>query len=366
MGWNPITFTNNALNMQQEFKAEMPGFVAQKNAELGLNKLPGVGRLTGPTASSASADPQANQAMGVAKSESSFRADLQHKYQIHVASVTSNVENPVVSVTGFLPEDISVDISSDYTPAFGEGLFDPNAGLVQKAVRLSGFSGISQEMSVKIWESTQGINLSVPITFIAGEIIGGRPINNIIDPVMDLMSLCTPSKNKGDWFLTPPGPKVVADFAALGKVLKDTAALSASVALEGASAMPGTGTAVDAGRAIANKSIDVVSKTTGVDLSTFSLEGVNKQVNDLQSSWNQMDFKNILRFDSKISIYIGDFLYFDNVVVNSVSQNYSMILDEMGNPMRVTVTLNFTTMLSPTIQDLRKIFLHNTRRDLNK
>ncbi len=305
---------------------------------------------------------EAAQQGAVAKSEATFRESLQHKYQIHIASITSNVENPVISVTGFLPEDISIDISAEYTPAFGEGLFDPSAGLVQKAVRLAGFSGISQEMSVKIWESTQGINISIPITFVAGEIIGGKPVNNIMDPIMDLMSLCTPSKTKGDWFLTPPGPTVVADFAMIGRVLKDSAALSASFASEVVEEIPVVGSVVTALKAAATGAVDVVNKTTGVDLSTYNLEGVTKQVDDLKKSWAGLDFSQVLRFNSKISVFIGDFLHFDNVVVNSVSQNYQMILDEVGNPMQATVTFNFTTMLSPTIQDLRKIFLHHSKR----
>lgn len=303
-----------------------------------------------------------------ASSVDNFRADSAHRYQIFFHSTTSNVENPVVTVVGFLPEEISVDIQANYTAAFGEGLLDPSAGIVQKGLRLAGISGISQEMSVKIWESTEGINLSIPITFVAGEIVGGRQITNVIDPIMDLMSLCTPSKNKGDIFLTPPGPHLATDFNAAKQVVRDIGAFGASLVVEGVSTaasvagdigegLPVVGPMITAGKALfggATPEVTVVSETVGVDLST---ETVTKNLNDLGTS-----ISNLINFDSTIIVSVGDFLYFDNVVINSVSQNYSMILDEIGNPMQATVNVSFTTMLSPTIQDLRKIFLHHSRK----
>lgn len=291
-----------------------------------------------------------------ASSLDNFREDSAHRYQIFFHSTTSNVENPVVTVVGFLPEEISVDIEARYTAAFGEGLLDPSAGIVQKGLRLAGVSGISQEMSVKIWESTEGINLSIPITFVAGEIVGGRQITNVIDPIMDLMSLCTPSKNKGDIFLTPPGPHLATDFNAAKQVVRDIGAFGASLLVEGVYETS-IGPMITAGKALFGGSkpeVTVVSETVGLDLST---ETISKNLNDLGTS-----ISNLINFDSTIVVSVGDFLYFDNVVINSVSQNYSMILDEIGNPMQATVNVSFTTMLSPTIQDLRKIFLHHSRK----
>ncbi len=362
MAENPAAWTmmNNTGAPSDLVVAAKEGTPAGKLAGA-LNYAEGVGQLASimKTAKQMAKETTArNNAVGTTASASSpgaaFKADTQHKYQIHFSSTTSDPDFPMVSVTGFLPEDISVDISSDYTPAFGEGLFDPSAGLMQKAIRLAGYSGITQEMSVKIWESTAGIVLSVPITFVAGDIIGGRVVTNVIDPILDLMSLCAPSRGENDWFLTPPGPNVVADLDKVITLAKDVAVLLGEGLVDGAAVVAGalpTGTLVTA----------VANKIPGVDLSTTS-ENIGSMITNLKANAAKIDTKGLLKFDHTIRVYIGDFLYFDNVVVDSVSQNYKMILDSQGNPMQATVNVQFTTMLSPTIQDLRKIFVHHSKK----
>lgn len=284
------------------------------------------------------------QLQKIASSYNDFAKDSNHQYQIHIVSTSKNPGNPVVAVTAFLPEEISLDIQANYTAPFGEGMFDTSGGILNKVVRASGISGITQEMSVKIWESTEGINISIPITFIAGETIGGVDQDNILEPIMKLLSFCTPSKDKGNVFLTPPGPTISADFGQLLQGVSDAVKVAFNKNLDGVSQ--------DDTKKLQSQTVSVTDKTIGEDLSTANVTGAGSRL--IAASKELAD--KVIRYDSRIAVWIGDFLYFDNVVVNAVSQNYKMILDDNGRPMQATVQLTFTTMLSPTIQDLARIF----------
>ena len=268
-----------------------------------------------------------------------FKKTDKYIYKCNIVQATSDPNNPLVAITAFLPEQISLDLSATYTPAFGHGVFDAT-DVTGKSARLMGYSGITQEMSVKIWESTDGISLSLPLIFVAGELIDRQGYSSVIDPIMDLTKLIAPRKIQGDVFLTPPGPKLTADPAKL-------AAAATGVAASGIGALKdGVVGAFD-------------TLTTGKN--SFSISDATK------ANWNQTgkDFQNIINFNNQISIYIGNFLYFDNVVINGVSQNYEMIPDANGKPMKAMVNLSFTTMFCPTVEDIQKIFLRNTNATTN-
>ncbi len=277
---------------------------------------------------------------------SSFASQPSSPYQINIVSVTKDPSKPITSITAFLPEEISLDINANYTAPFGEGAFDLSGGTTNKVIRALGVSGITQEASVKIWESTDGVNLSIPLTFIAGEFINGREQKNILEPIMDLMSLCTPSKQDGNFFLTPPGPIIAADFS------NTLTGVAAAINIISGKNLDGTATSAQA--AATTETVDVVQKVEGYDLSTAISDAIEakKRIADARRA----AASSVLSFDPQISVWIGDFLYFDNVVINGVSQNYKMILDDFGRPMQAVVQVTFTTMLSPTIEDLRKIF----------
>jgi hypothetical protein len=53
------------------------------------------------------------------------------------------------------------------------------------------------------------------------------------------------------------------------------------------------------------------------------------------------------------------------VVITGVSQNYEMIPDANGKPMKAMVNLTFSTMFCPTVEDIQKAFLRNTNATTN-
>lgn len=57
-----------------------------------------------------------------------------------------------------------------------------------------------------------------------------------------------------------------------------------------------------------------------------------------------------------ISISIGNFLYFDNVVIESVQAQFQSMMHRSGVPLHATVTINFSTFFIVLADDLDDIF----------
>jgi hypothetical protein len=57
-----------------------------------------------------------------------------------------------------------------------------------------------------------------------------------------------------------------------------------------------------------------------------------------------------------ISIQIGKFLRFPSVVIENISQTYNTVFDSRGLPVRASVEITFKTFVTPTSEDIEKMF----------
>ena len=57
-----------------------------------------------------------------------------------------------------------------------------------------------------------------------------------------------------------------------------------------------------------------------------------------------------------ISVRIGRFLRFNNVIIKNVSQVYDTMFDYQGLPIRAAVTVNFETFFTPLADDIDTIY----------
>lgn len=273
------------------------------------------------------------------------------KHLVQFIMASDNASKPSTTVVAFLPEEISLDIQSRYATPFGEGLL-PMDSFVTKAMRTFGISGVSREMSLKVWEGTDGITVSLPLTFTVMDMHAGRKFStNIVDQILELVAMCAPSKKSGNIFLDPPGPTVVFNTDKVVDVMytKDSLVTSNESGEQAAQTTNDSET----------QTVEVEKPTSGTSKAMKVVtEGKEKLVRLVQSIT-----ESILAFDTKVSVYLGDFLYFDNVVIDSVSQQYSTIFDKKGQPLYATVNVQFTTMFAPTIEDIREIFKRNLTKD---
>jgi hypothetical protein len=60
--------------------------------------------------------------------------------------------------------------------------------------------------------------------------------------------------------------------------------------------------------------------------------------------------------DKQIDVFIGKFLSFDNVVIESVNATFQSMMHESGIPLRATVAVTFKTFFVPIKEDIANIF----------
>lgn len=268
------------------------------------------------------------------------------EYKIHVISQVKDQNGKPIRVSAFLPENISVDYSSDYKAPFDQSVFGDN--LVGNLARAFGNSGIVQEMTFKVWENSRGLSFDIPLVFVADDEYSANSEENsdIILQILKLNRLCAPYRVKGSKFLQPPGPNL--KFS--GSSFSDAFSQSYEQNLNNEITTDEGLTAYDIGKFAANPLLGVLNEGFGLD------KRVNAASSALASSLSEL-----IKLENVTSVYIGDFLFLDSVNVESVSQQYDMILGVDHRPMRCMVNFRFTTSMVPTIEDLYRYFGKSSR-----
>lgn len=241
-------------------------------------------------------------------------ASIMDQNNIYAVQFLSNdYRGQKIAVVGYLPENFNVQIGSEYSQPFMElapSSLAQGAGLGIVSGVL-GASGSIQAMSVKVWQGSQGLTMSVPMTFVAET----DPQENT-DKIMQLLSLCTPSAPEGVFGpLLPPGP----NYGGLDKLQK-----LGSIA-------------ADAVKTAISDSVEVAAKQAGDKAAAVIREGM----------------KNV------ISVELGTYMFFESVVVDNVDVDFQNLLAPAsmgGRPWKVDATVQFSTLWNPSIEDLRKIF----------
>lgn len=231
-------------------------------------------------------------------------------YMIKIAS-NSYFGKPV-DINAYLPENLNIQIGSEFSQPFlalAPAQLAEGIGLGGISGML-GTSGTIQAMTMKVWQGSQGFSFSLPMTFINDE----SPTENM-KQIMQLLQLCTPSSPDGPFSLMlAPGP----NFGGLDKLKRIASAVGQA--------------AVDA----------IGGKDGALDNASATIGSVLKE-----------GMTNI------ITVSIGDYLYFDSVVVENVDLDFQHILggqQHMGRPWKADVTVTFSTLMNPSIEDLYRIF----------
>lgn len=288
-------------------------------------------------------------------------------YRLWVVNNYAISGSPTV-VKAWIPEQISLDVSATYSALFGGGFFSDD-NLFNLGARTTGFTGLTQEMSYKIWTSSQGITMTIPVIFTmddtqlesegslqAGSRGTGFSDYDIIGSILELQKLCLPSKVPESWFLEPPGSVIRGQglISAVGNTIANaTTALAGAVANAALNPIDTLGNA-----GIAYKDVVTGQGDQKKDMGVQTVQGPK-----ISSGPSEFQAKKLV--ESYTSVYIGDFLYFDMVVMENVGAAYDMQLNERGKPIRATVNITFSTLFDATIQDLNSIYLVNPQVDPN-
>jgi hypothetical protein len=224
------------------------------------------------------------------------------------------------SVLAYLPESFNFDLNSEFSTPLAESL--SKSATIETVSKLTGVSTVTQEMTAQYWAGGTHVSFNLPLVFVAES-----SKNEIMGPVGKLIEMSLPSKLAGaesTGFLQAPGARLK---------LKDGV------------------TIIAASKDLATSTGGAVSEA----LTSLFDANVVGAANAFAEKMREYSKRN-LELHNKISITIGKFLFFDNVVIKNVQQTFSSRFDADGYPMKVEVAVTIETMMVPTVEDMLQYF----------
>lgn len=112
---------------------------------------------------------------------------------------------PNNTVTAFLPERISLRLSSDWEPVFSQ-MLDSALGSGAAIGRAAGIIPFDKFLTGQVWRSSDPIDFQLDLEFDAEATVQG----DVTDPVRRLIGWASPKRRSGGSFLIdPPGPTII-------------------------------------------------------------------------------------------------------------------------------------------------------------
>lgn len=319
----------------------------------------------------------------------------------------SSTEKPI-SVVSYIPEEIQLGFSAEYDQPFqtinsalsaipsmaaGASLGKDAAGMAGAAIGAAGgymsrnflpsAAGMGSAptapiFTAKLWQSTSSPEITIPLYFEAEN----DPLQEIRQPILDLLSLVIPSVNALGILQSPASyldvTKQLTSFSSAMKQGLNASISSSKGFLEALNETldAGTESALNKVESAIGGAIDklgstvsnAVSKATGNSslLSDVSSATIRKNTNNTASNNAESDTYNADALSSstmmkylnkKISIQIGTYLTFPCVVIQNVNPVFTSQIDyNTGWPMSARVDITFSPMFTVVQSDLQTMF----------
>jgi hypothetical protein len=263
-----------------------------------------------------------------------------------------------IAVEAPIPETFAMDLSATYEQALPQG-FVGNKAINLTAAAFGARLSV-QALSAQLWSGNNEMDLSIDLEFHTEN----DPVNDVRAPILNLMKLTTPTISSTTGMLASPGPSL--DFSAVANALGTGAGQLVNIgkSVQGAAANPSSlVNAIGNAASSAWSSIRAgyQSATTGlIDPSQQTADGSNNVQQALQqnpSLGSAAYWKTQVK--NSISIAIGNYLYFDSVVITRVSNTFMSNFDaQTGLPHNVRVQVAFKPLFMIVASDLDQMFLN--------
>jgi hypothetical protein len=271
-----------------------------------------------------------------------------------------------IQIKGWLPEEVTFDISSQYEAPYAQG-FNQAFPVVGQLARALGVNLVNQAMTLQVWQGSAEINFQLPIIFQAVS----SAYTDVMVPIKELLKLTMPRDPQGGGLLESPGPRInvdrlntslnsvvetippdykgTADKArgtAFQDITRETLLKPIDTIASGLNSLTKSATE-------AMSSLESVSPTSVIKLGANVAGGLNKA---FTASSRAINAALVNAIDNNISLYIGDFMFLNSVVVTDVSQAYNILIAPDNRPSRATVNVTFKMFFIPTQEDLDQMF----------
>lgn len=262
-----------------------------------------------------------------------------------------------IQVTAYLPEDLTLDTMSNFDTPFADGFI--NNRMISTALQVAGIIPTTQSMTTQFWTGSSPIDITLPLIITAQ-----RSHEEITSTVLLLKSMQMPRVDPTTKFMRAPGPriKVSPDYESrleqilsaggdMGGALGDLLSGAASSVMgafqdkdKSASGLQGEN----------NSEAEKGETQDAANADKSAVEKVKDFIDKAKQASGQAStaIDGLFIAEGKISITIGHFLHFNDVLIRHVSDQYNIILGPDGRPQKCLVTVSATTRVTPVYEDL--------------
>lgn len=270
-------------------------------------------------------------------------------------TLSNNTGSSTLTVEAPMPESFAFDVGATYEQMLPQGL--SNNKVINIAAAINGTKLAVQAFTAQLWSGSTETELAIEIEFHTES----DPVADVRTPIVNLLKMVMPSVSTATGFLSSPGPYI--DWAAAGSAVVTTL----QTAYTSLSSVGGAG--VDAAK---NLAAGAYAQATGSQLGvtpqpgqmTASTQAPNGNNNSTAQSVTQNPgigsaayWKSLVK--NPISIWIGNYLKFDSVVITGVRQTFLSNFDaQTGLPHHARVMVSFKPLFMLTQGDLDSLFVN--------
>lgn len=271
----------------------------------------------------------------------------------------NSVSNGVISVEAPIPETFAMDLGSTYEQALPQG-FSGNSA-INLTAKLFGARLSVQALSAQLWSGNNEMDLAIDLEFHTEN----DPVADVRTPILNLMKLTTPSVSTSTGMLSSPGPSL--DFSAIANALGYGAGQGVNIAKSVSAGAQNPGSITNAIGGFVNQAVNSVKQGYQAATGGVVMTDTNQQLPDGSNAVQQAVGQNPslgsaaywkTQIKNQISIRIGNYLYFDSIVITRVSNTFMSNFDaQTGLPHNVRVNVQFKPLFMVVASDLDQIFL---------
>lgn len=235
-----------------------------------------------------------------------------------------------------LPQEFMIDIGASYEEAIAQAVSSSSivSELSGKA-KMMGVQLVTQALTAQIWQGSTEISFSLPLSFQ----VNSDEMADLLTPLSQLYTLTLPDETVGG-LLKAPGPSL------------DPSKVASAV---GALTSGALNSAMDS---VSTNFSDLANRVSGGRVGTALADSSKATAGAPPSSSADGGVKTTLlsAIKNNISLTLGQYMYFESVVITSVGQTHFVQPLENGTMSRVDVTVGFKTFFVPTQKDIQKMF----------
>lgn len=262
-------------------------------------------------------------------------------YMVIIHSTNVDSSRKSVTITAPLPESFGFGMSNSYEAPFAQGLIQDQT--LKTAASAFGIRAAVPALTAQLWQGTSETDMTVELELHTEN----DPLADIRQPILDLLSLTTPSVDPATNMMKSPGPSLEDSIASVANLASDSLTSLATTASNFFEKLLGAPPLKFVQNAVSNPATTTLAGN-GVTQPT-----ANATPPGLGSTefWKR-------RVKNQVSIQIGNYAFYDSVVIPDVRLTFMSSIDPTtGWPHHVKLSVVFKPLFTIVASDLPNIFV---------